>query len=86
MYSAIKIKGKKLYEYAREGKEVKLEPREIEIYDIKLINIDKEKNIITIKANVSKGTYIRSLCYDIAKELGTIGIMNKLNRIKVRRI
>lgn len=73
-----------MYEYAREGKKVELEPREVEIYSIKLININEEENIITIETEVSKGTYIRTLCSDIAKELGTIGIMNNLKRIKVR--
>lgn len=83
MYSAIKVNGKKLYEYAREGKEVKVEPRDIEIYDIKLINIDKLE--IEFKVSCSKGTYIRSLCEDIAKALGTIGYMSSLNRVLVDR-
>ncbi len=83
MYSAIKVNGKKLYEYAREGKEVKVEPRDIEIYDIKLINIDKLE--IEFEVSCSKGTYIRSLCEDIAKALGTIGYMSSLNRVLVDR-
>ena len=81
MYSAIKVNGKKLYEYARNGEEVELKPRKIEIYNIELIKIDKDKN--EIEVDCSKGTYIRSLCVDIANKLGTIGYMKELNRTKV---
>ena len=81
MYSAIKVNGKKLYEYARQGIEVKLEPREIEIYDIKLLNINNLE--IEFEVNCSKGTYIRSLCEDIAKKLGTVGYMSSLQRTLV---
>ena len=83
MYSAIKIDGKKLYEYAREGKKVDVEPRDIEIYDIKLLSINELE--IELEVSCSKGTYIRSLCEDIAQELGTIGYMSSLNRILVDR-
>lgn len=83
MYSAIKIKGKKLYEYARNGQTVEIEPREIEIYEIKLRKVKKEKNQMIFQVACSKGTYIRSLCEDIAKKLGTIGYMEELNRTKV---
>ena len=86
IYSAIKIKGKKLYEYAREGKKVEIPPRQIEIYDIELEDIDCKQNIIKIKVHSSKGTYIRTLCKDIAEALGTIGYMNNLTRLQVRRI
>lgn len=81
MYSAIKVKGKKLYEYARKGQEVQIEPREIEIYSITLDALNKNKIQFTVSC--SKGTYIRSLCEDIAEKLGTVGYMSKLNRIKV---
>ena len=81
MYSAIKINGKKLYEYAREGKEVKLEAREIEIYKIQLLEYKNSK--IKFEVECSKGTYIRTLCEDIAKKLGTVGYMEKLQRTKV---
>ena len=83
IYSAIKVNGKKLYEYAREGKEVEIKPRQIEIYSINLQGYNKEENIIKFKVYCSKGTYIRSLCEDIAKRLGTIGYMKELNRTKV---
>lgn len=72
MYSAIKVNGKKLYEYARKGQEVKIEPRNIEIYNIELINIDIINKEIEFIVNCSKGTYIRSLCKDIASKLNTI--------------
>ena len=83
IYSAIKVNGKKLYDYARQGKVVKIEPRKIEIYYINLLNIDIENKQISFKVSCSKGTYIRSLCEDIASRLGTIGFMKELNRIKV---
>lgn len=81
IYSSIKVNGKKAYEYAREGKPVELEPRPIEILYISLIKF--EKNIITFKVKCSKGTYIRVLCEDIAKKLGTVGLMQNLCRTEV---
>ena len=83
MYSAIKVNGKKLYEYAREGKEVALEPRKIIIYEINLIKINKENQEIEFEVMCSKGTYIRSLCEDIAKKFGTVGYMSNLKRTVV---
>ena len=83
MYSAIKKDGKKLYEYAREGIEVERKPREIEIKDIKLLAY--EKNTITFEVSCSKGTYIRTLCEDIAQRLGTVGYMSELKRIRVNQ-
>lgn len=83
MYSAIKVKGKKLYEYAREGKTVEIKPREIEIYKIELIKIDKKERLIVFRVDCSKGTYIRSLCENIAEKLGTVGYMKELNRTRV---
>ena len=81
MYSSIKINGKKAYEYARKGLKVEMEPREIEIMNISLMKF--QDNIITFKVKCSKGTYIRVLCEDIAKSLGTVGLMKELCRIKV---
>lgn len=83
MYSAIKVNGKKLYEYARKGQNVEVPKREIEIYEIELLNIDKRNKKIEYKVHCSKGTYIRSLCEDIAEKLGTIGYMAELERLKV---
>lgn len=66
-FSAIKINGKKAYEYARKGQAVELEPRNIEIYDVNLKKIENKE--ITFEVFCSKGTYIRTLCEDIAKKL-----------------
>jgi len=85
MYSAIKVNGKKLYEYARSGKEVEVKPRSIEIYDIKLDNFDKPNNEIVFTVECSKGTYIRTLCENIAEKLITIGCMEELERVQVGR-
>ena len=83
IYSAIKVKGKKLYEYARKQQEVQIPSRKITIYDIKLLKIDKENYEIQFEVSCSKGTYIRSLCEDIAKKIGTIGYMKELQRTQV---
>ncbi len=83
MYSAIKIKGKKLYEYARSGKKIEVQARQIEIYNIELQKVDIKEQEVEFKVECSKGTYIRSLCEDIATRLGTIGYMKELNRTKV---
>ena len=77
VYSAIKVNGKKLYEYARKGQNVEIEPRSIEIYEIELMKIDKANKTIFFKVNCSKGTYIRSLCEDIAKKIGTVRFYEK---------
>ena len=83
MYSAIKVNGKKLYEYARSGQKVEVSPRNIEIYNIELVSISKEQKEITFRVSCSKGTYIRTLCEKIAETLGNIGTMSKLNREQV---
>ena len=83
IYSAIKVNGKKLYEYARSGQNINIESRNIQIYEIELQKIDKQKNEINFRVHCSKGTYIRSLCEDIAQRLGTIGYMKELKRTKV---
>lgn len=83
LYSAIKIKGKKLYEYAREEKNVILPKRKVEIFHLELLDdivYKNDKTVFKIKCEVSKGTYIRSLVRDIAYQLGTIGVMNSLIR------
>ena len=84
MYSAIKINGKKLYEYARSGESVEVKPRDIEIYNIVLIKY--KDNRIQFKVACSKGTYIRSVCEEIAQKLNTVGTMSALERTKVRDI
>lgn len=84
-YSAIKKDGKKLYEYARAGIDVEIESREIEIFNIFRINdvvINDGCALFKVRVNVSKGTYIRSLCVDIADRLGYPGLMNSLIRTR----
>ena len=83
MYSAIKVNGKKLYEYARKGEKVEIEPRKIEIYSLKLININEADKQIEFRVSCSKGTYIRTLCENIAEKLGTVGYMKELKRTRV---
>ena len=80
IYSAVKVNGKKLYEYAREGKDIELPKREIDIKSIELISYDKDE--IVFKTTVSKGTYIRALINDICTKLNTIGTMSELIRTK----
>ena len=83
IYSAIKVNGKKLYEYARTGQKVEVKPREIEIYKMELLNINLEQKQIDFIVSCSKGTYIRSLCEDIATKMGTLGFMKELQRLQV---
>ncbi len=85
IYSAIKIKGKKLYEYARKNETVEIPEREIEIYSMQLMNYNEKERTISFRVHCSKGTYIRSLCETIAEKLGTIGYMQELNRVRVGR-
>ncbi len=80
IYSAVKINGKKLYEYAREGIDVKLPERLVSIKKIELLKVDD--SYYEFKTLVSKGTYIRSLIYDINTSLNIIGSMNMLIRTK----
>lgn len=80
-YSAIKVNGKKLYEYAREGKEVEVKSRNVEIYNNELVDFNG-KDEFTINVDVSKGTYIRSLAYDIGKELNTNATLSSLRRTR----
>lgn len=85
IYSAVKIKGKKLYEYARNNEEVNLPKRMVDIKSLSLVSDIKYTNdtvIFTIKCLVSKGTYIRSLIKDIATNLNTVGLMSELIRTK----
>ena len=83
IYSAIKVNGKKLYEYARNGEEVEIKERDIEIMMIELIDFSNNEIVFDVKC--SKGTYIRSLCVDIAKKLGYPGHMSHLERRQAGR-
>lgn len=80
-YSAIKVDGQRAYKLARAGKEVKLEPRKVTIYSIKLI--DYSYPLVKFTAKVSSGTYIRSLVEDIGQKLGTGAYMSALRRTEV---
>lgn len=80
IYSAIKVKGKKLYEYAREGKEVEIQPRKVTIEKIELKNFDFASQTAQILIKCSKGTYIRSIAYDLGKNLGCGAHLVKLIR------
>ena len=81
MYSAIKVNGQKLYDLARKGETIEREARDIFIESIELLEFDGKK--AKIKCSVSKGTYIRSLIYDIGEKLGTFAVMTSLLRTKV---
>lgn len=85
IYSAVKINGKKLYEYARNNISVELPKRKIEIKELELISeikYENNKTIFSIRCVVSSGCYIRSLAKDIANKLNTIGVMSNLNRTR----
>lgn len=85
LYSAVKIKGQKLYEYAHQKKEIELPKREVTIKELELLDdvyYRNGKTIFSIRCVVSKGTYIRSLAVDIAKHLNTIGVMSNLKRTR----
>ncbi len=82
MYSALKHKGKKLYDLAREGKIITREPRRIHIQELEILNITNNQKVL-FRVKCSKGTYIRTLCDDIGKSLGTYGYMSYLIRTEV---
>ena len=80
IYSSVKVNGLRLYKYARENKEVDLPKREVEIFDIELLNYSDD--LFTFKVSVSKGTYIRSLIRDIGKKLNVLCTMKELRRTR----
>lgn len=82
MYSAVRVKGKRLYEYARKNEQVERPKRKIFIHHIELKNMDQENNSFTFKTTCSSGTYIRTLCVDLGKELGYPAHMSNLIRIE----
>ena len=82
IYSAIKVNGKKLYEYARKGAEVEIKPRSVNINELKILNYDQENRILELYIKCSKGTYIRSIAHDLGKNLGCFGHLIKLVRVK----
>lgn len=80
VYSAIKVKGKKLYEYAREGKEVEIQPRKVTIEKIELKSFDENSQQAEILIKCSKGTYIRSIAHDLGQNIGVGAHLVKLVR------
>ena len=82
IYSAIKVNGKKLYEYAREGKNIEIEPRIVNIDKLDIVNYNSTTRVLEIQVVCSKGTYIRSIANDIGEQLGVYGHLTKLIRIK----
>lgn len=80
IYSAIKLNGKKLYEYAREGQSVEIEPRTVFIHKLELKNFDKKTQQAELLIKCSKGTYIRSIAHDLGETLGCFGHLSKLVR------
>ena len=83
MYSALKVNGKKLYELAREGKEVERKPRPVEIFELEILNISFP--LVRFRVVCSKGTYIRTLCQDIGQKAGCGGCMEHVKRTRVER-
>lgn len=79
-YSALKLNGKPLYKYAREGAEVEIKSRKIYVEDIQPVEVNLRENRILFRVTCSKGTYIRTICDDIGKKLGCGGTMTALRR------
>lgn len=79
-YSALKVNGKPLYKYAREGVEVEIKSREIYVADIQPLEVNPAENRVRFRVTCSKGTYIRTICDDIGKKLGCGGTMTALRR------
>lgn len=80
MYSAVKVNGQRLYDLARQGKEIERKPRQVEIYGLNLLEFSPEEQIGKIDVFCSKGTYIRSLCDDVGKKLGVGAVLTDLVR------
>ena len=80
MYSAVRVGGKRLYDLAREGKEVERQPREVKIFSLALTDFDEDTQTGGLEIACSKGTYIRTLINDLAESAGTLGVMTDLRR------
>lgn len=80
MYSAVSVDGKRLYQYAREGKEVERRPRPVTVYELNLVRFDEDSQSGQLDISCSKGTYVRTLIDDLSRALGTIGVMTDLLR------
>ena len=82
IYSAIKVNGKKLYDYARAGEEVEIRSRKVTINEIRILDFDSENMVLELYIDCSKGTYIRSIANDLGEKLGVYGYLKKLVRVK----
>ena len=82
VYSAIKVNGKKLYEYARKGEEVKIDSRRVNISELKILSFDEKNRQLELYIACSKGTYIRSVANDLGEKLGAYGHLIKLVRVQ----
>ena len=82
IYSAIKVNGKKLYEYARNGEKVEIKPRGVNVYKLEVVSFNEENQTLEILIECSKGTYIRSIAHDLGVALGCYGHLIKLVRVK----
>ena len=80
MYSAVSVDGKRLYQYAREGKEVERRPRKVTVYSLELLSFDEASQSGTLDIYCSNGTYIRTIIDDLSRALGTVGVMTDLVR------
>ena len=81
MYSAIKVNGKKLYELARAGQEIKREPRKIQVFSLELGEYDEANHTFEMNVHCGKGTYIRTICHDIGQALGCGGAMKEYRQV-----
>tara|TARA_Y100000996_G_scaffold373297_1_gene322679 strand:- start:251 stop:769 length:519 start_codon:yes stop_codon:yes gene_type:complete len=82
MVSAVKVQGKRLYEIAREGKEITRKPRKVKIHELS-VSDGPESNVYTLKVKCGSGTYIRSLVSDIAQQAGSLGHVGTLRRTAI---
>ena len=82
MFSAVKVNGKKLYEYARKGEQAEVKPRKVCISELKILNYDKASRKLEVHIECSKGTYIRSIANDLGERLGAYAHLIKLVRVK----
>jgi tRNA pseudouridine55 synthase len=80
MYSAVWVNGQRLYDLAREGREVEREPRPVEVHRLELVRAEEEKHLYTVEVSCSKGTYIRTICHDIGRLLGCGASLTALRR------
>lgn len=80
MYSAVRVNGRRLYEYAREGKEIEVKTRKVFIRRLEILSFDKETETVSFEVECSKGTYIRTICQDVGIALGCGAAMSSLER------